>query len=205
MILLTRPLEDSLRLAKEFEEKNISVFIEPMLKIELLDPPAVAVGTYGAVALTSRHAVPALSKLFRGEPSLPIYCVGGKTALRVREAGFQNVIEGGGSGLLMKELIRKTLKTHLSKILYLRGEIVKGKWSRDLQEEGYLIDEMIVYKAHAATTLSPELVDLLKKNQITEIPFYSDRTREIFFSLVRQAGINSDFLEKTFNSFLKKG
>ncbi len=201
MILLTRPLEDSIRLAKELEERGIPAFIEPMLKIELLELPDIRAAEYAAVALTSRHAVPALSKLFERKAAPPIYCVGGNTAARVREAGFLDVIEGGGSAILMKGVIKKTLDTSSTKILYLRGEIVKGKWSHELRKDGYLINEVIVYKAHAATKLSPKLIKLLKQNQITEIPFYSDRTREIFLSLVQEAEIESNFLKKILTHF----
>lgn len=204
MILLTRPLEDSLLLAKIYEEQGRSSFIEPMIFLEALTPPSIDVTSYDGIVLTSKHALPALTALSENqdkEDFPPLYCVGEKTADAAREAGFIRILDGGGSSASMKEAIKASFTPSVGNLLYLRGEIVKGRWCEKLRLQGFKIDEHIVYKAHAAIGLSPALIQLLKEKKITEIPFYSERSKEIFLSLAREAGIKITWISsKNFKS-----
>ena len=93
-VLITRPRERALELARALERRGDTPLIEPLLTIEPVAGVAPELDGVQAIVLTSAHAVPALSGPAK---ALPVFAVGDATAAAARRAGCGAVISAGGA------------------------------------------------------------------------------------------------------------
>lgn len=191
-ILLTRPEDDNERLGARLEALGYAVRKEPLLRILRLDPPLpLDLREVGAVLLTSRYALAALGE--RGAAltpflELPCCVVGERSAAAARAFGFRDVRIGGGKGEDAARLLRDAVPAGTT-VLHIAGEDVAGEGLRLLQEAGLTVRRWTVYRAEAATTLTPATQGMMMRQGIQAALFFSPRTARIFAGLVREQGL----------------
>src|SRR5690606_28894248 len=93
-VLITRPRERALELARELERRGDTALIEPLLAIEPVRGPAPDLAGVQAIVLTSINAVPALDVPAK---ALPVFAVGDVTTEAAREAGCAAVVSARGA------------------------------------------------------------------------------------------------------------
>jgi uroporphyrinogen-III synthase len=135
-ILLTRPAEDGAATARCLSEAGHQAVLVPATMIAATGhtPPDAP---FEAVIVTSgnaiRHLDPDSARHLR---TLPLYCVGEKTATVARQAGFTAITQGPGDGRALVE----RLGAHLSPpahLLYLTGTPRKPHVEADLHARGF--------------------------------------------------------------------
>jgi uroporphyrinogen-III synthase len=186
-VLLTRPRQDSKRIAVELRKLNISSIISPVLCILLNPIEKQKHHHHQAVLLSSKHSIAGLSSL-KIRKSLPIYCVGDATSYAVSDEGFSNVYSASGDINDLTSLVRKSLISTDGSILYLSGLRNKGEVIDDLECLGFEIENRVVYEAKAVQSLNELAIKALAKNEIQGVFLYSPRSAEIFVKMIEKLG-----------------
>ncbi len=188
-VLLTRPKEESERLATLLSAQGIKAVIEPLLTPVPSFAPRPVAGGVRALMLTSANALKAMEARREALADLmkrPVFCVGARTAATARAFGFMDVVAADGDGQALAARLRSALPPAPEPILHLCGFHVAGKAGTILQASGYKIVPWSVYKAVAAPALSQTTRDKLKTGEIEAALFFSPRTAAVFGDLLRQ-------------------
>jgi uroporphyrinogen-III synthase len=125
----------------------------PILTISFLNP-SIDFTHYQGIILTSKQAVLVLKNYSFDWNHLQCICVSEGTAALAREVGAVNVEVGDGYGTSIPSVLKG--KKRDGKWLYLRPKIVASDWVEAAREEGYEIDEAIVYE----TTCNEETANM---------------------------------------------
>jgi len=191
-LLLTRPLEDSRRLADALAASRHEVLIEPLLDIEIL-APALELDGVQAVAVSSRHALAFLAGRADAEAErlrrLPLFAVGGATAEAARAAGFAAVEDADGNATALGRLLAEWLDPSAGAVLHLAGDSVAPALAETLAAAGIALRRATTYRAHEAHALSTVCRAALQAEQLDGATFLSPRTAATFVRLAREAGV----------------
>lgn len=184
IVLITRPLEDALPVARAAEEKGFPVFIEPMMTIRFLDAPLPDLSGFQGLVFTSASGVRAF---VRAAPrrDLPVYAVGRDTAREALESGFETltVADGGVDGLAALA-DGEALARDGRPLLHPSGVHV----AKEARLPGCRVERVPVYEAQAAASLTPRLLELLDAGAVGGALFFSPRAAGIFAGLLESSG-----------------
>ena len=169
-VLLTRPYNDSVDIARDISGMGFEPVIAPLLIIQPI--PHSSVTTPDALVFTSANGVRHLNPTFL---SVPVFTVGDMTAQAAREKGYMNVTSADGAVNDLRAIIPPAFQ----KILYVRGEDVS-------QTPWPSLDDMIVYRAVKVDDFSDNLKKSLSAGTVGAVMFFSSRTAEHFVSLMRK-------------------
>jgi len=180
IIVLTRPYEDSAKMAEKLEEYGVWSFIEPMLEIEQLPDAKDKIkqqnpDDFDAIIVTSRNAMLALA----ANPALqaiPVYCVGEETANLARYGGFSIKHEARDAATLQAYLLDNCMAL---RFLYPSAELVAYDFAAVLPN----ITQVIVYRSQPAQELTKELVSGLERHEFACIAFFSQASAKVFIEL----------------------
>ncbi|MEO0036662.1 MAG: Uroporphyrinogen-III synthase [Pseudomonadota bacterium] len=186
--LVTRPREDAEPVARALAGRGIAVMIEPLLGIEPV--PGVTVDPTGLQGLlvTSANGARALARLLPGR-DLPVWAVGDSSARVARDLGFATVHSAGGDVEDLAALVAAHADPAAGALLHAAGETIAGDLSGRLAERGFAVRRETLYRAVAATALSPDLCQSLRAGAIDFALFFSPRTAATFATLVTDAGL----------------
>lgn len=183
-ILLTRPYEDSLKLAEEVRAIGGEPVICPLLEIESTDTALPDnLDEFDALAFSSANGVRAFVQK-SPKRNFTVFCVGPATALSAAKEGFQYIVEAEGTA----EKLRDVIVRHTPKrVLYVAPEDKAFPLSQILSNSGVLCEEYVLYCAKAVQSLPGDIVHALEQKDIDIALFYSARTAGVFVDLVQQA------------------
>lgn len=187
-ILLTRPFEQSERLAPQLRKNGLDVEICPMMTIHKYDDGSLPDTNFQAIILTSANSL-RFSDLSKYKNDTLIFSVGDKTAKEAQLIGFKNIISAGGNLEKLSDTIKKTLKPQNGSLLYLRGKHVAGPLAEDLRFADFDVFEHIVYEMKAVPALNKNIEQMILNGDIDFIPFYSQRSALIFKELIERANL----------------
>jgi len=182
-ILLTRPEAQSHRFAAGLSEAlapGFCVILSPLLRIEPLDVVLDLRGV-GHLLLTSLNGVRAATRLTVAR-DLPVSCVGKKTALAARKAGFSVRVVAPDSARLIAQL--RARGPVARPYLYLRGQRVAHPIAALLGRAGITAREQVVYAQHDLPLNDAARRVLDGKNRVI-LPLFSPRTAQVFSTEAR--------------------
>jgi uroporphyrinogen-III synthase len=188
-VLITRPREQALELARHLSERGDTPLIEPLLRIEQLPGGAPDLGRVQALIMTSANAAPALGPL--SAQQLPLFAVGDATARAARAAGCGTVIAATGSGADLARLIAGRCRPERGTLLHLSGEDVRPGLAEELAAAGFDLRRQVVYRAVPARALSPATVAALARRQVDAVLLFSPRTAQRFIELIVRHGLRN--------------
>ncbi len=179
VILLTRPLPQSQRFAAQLHARwpDMTVVISPLMVPEYFSPDLPR-RDFGAVILTSETGAEAARRISAAGVSLPrrAFCVGDRTALVAKSAGFQVQSAGGDAD----GLVALILSQHLpGPLLFLRGRDAAGNVEERLNISGTETLSAVVY-AQSRQFLSEQAHQVLQGDAPVILPLFSSRTTLIF-------------------------
>ncbi len=189
-LLLTRPMPESLLLAKLLERRGLQTVISPVMRRIELPPGPVPERGLQAVLLTSAGAVPALVSAGI-DPALTICCAGDATARRARNAGYRSVLSAAGDAADLAELVIRRVRPDAGRLLWLCGEVTRGDLRHRLEAEGYRLEQRVVYRAEAVEELTAAARGALAAGQIDGVLHFSPRSARLLADLLRRAGLAS--------------
>lgn len=143
-VLITRPEEDSARIAQLLEEMGHEPILLPLLTLRFLDGPDVALDGVQAVLATSANGVRALA---RRSPrrDVPVFAVGPQTAKAARDEGFATVQNAKGDA---HALARETLgwaQPGGGALLHVRGADGGSVLAEALAADGFKVLQSVLY------------------------------------------------------------
>ena len=121
----------------------------PSLDVEHRSP-AIAFCKYDSFIITSKQAIKALEN-YENLSLAPAICVSTKTAEAYEKIGGEVLDVGDGYGKSLIAKVRGYDKT--KRWLYLRAQSVASDFVGVLQDQGYAIDEKIVYKSECSQAI----------------------------------------------------
>lgn len=175
-ILITRPLEDSLCLAKKLSRLDHACYIQPVLSVHYYESELPELSH---LIFTSRYGVKAFTCLcpFR---NLFVWCVGEKTALCAREAGFKYIYTAPQNNADSLYALIRSEKIQDVSFVYISGEDVTFDFSKHLSS----CKRIILYDTQPSPFLRPRIKQALQNGKIHFILLYSRKTAEVLQKLI---------------------
>ena len=194
-ILVTRPEIDQHQTIKALETLGVEVLASPVMAIVPLSlsfPDA----SWQALVVTSRNGLRMVAD-DQLEPlkSVPLYCVGKRTADLAAALGFTKVAFVAPNGAELEKQLLSALDPQNGEILYLAGKVRSGRLAEALSAHGFSVRLCEVYESQALTCLSDEVCEAIRTEQLDGILLYSQRSCRLFLSLIEQMGL-SEHLHK---------
>ncbi|MEM8790461.1 MAG: uroporphyrinogen-III synthase [Pseudomonadota bacterium] len=184
LVLLTRPLADSKRVAEIMEADGIPSLIWPLMRITPVEiqnpiPPGI-----DGLLITSAHGIRAFASLNQRR-DLPVLCVGGRTAEIARGLGFGMVLSAEGDAEALARLANGTPCRHF---FYPRGRDVSHDLETMLKPSGKRVSEQVVYAAVPAGDPPAPVASALKSGTVGIVTLWSVRNAKLFAEWVRANG-----------------
>lgn len=179
-ILLTRPLAQSQRFADQIG----GALISPLMRPEFLSP-ALPSGDFAGIVLTSETGAQAAGRISAVGAALPkqAFCVGDRTAVAARAAGFEASSAAGAADDLLAYIVKAV--PAVGRLLLLRGQDSVGDLEQRLVSAGIETVSLIVYR-QIAQSLTGAAVDLLQESRPVILPIFSPRTARLLTAELRR-------------------
>ncbi len=201
MILITRPKNEALLLAKELKAKNFSTFVEPLVSFQYFKKK-INFSKKKIYIVTSLQAVYVLNKYHRSYKEIislgNFVVVGEKVSLSLKSIGVQNIIRTFKTSELLKKYLLKLKQSEL-RLVYLCGSVVNEDFVYDMKISKTKFNKIIIYKTIPLKQLSNRCVSLIKKNRIDILLIYSLYTANILMRLLKKN--NLMYMMKEINVF----
>tara|TARA_E500000178_G_C17030659_1_gene760402 strand:+ start:2615 stop:4474 length:1860 start_codon:yes stop_codon:yes gene_type:complete len=185
-ILVTRPGEDGIFLAKLLNDVGVDSIVDPLMSIQQIYGPQLKLEGVQALLLTSANGVRALVNRSQRR-DIPIYAVGEATATTAKELGFAQVHSADGNVDLLVDLVEKILKPEDGSLLHIAGSSIAGDLIKVLSNRGFQCSREVLYKTNNSRRLLDSTIVDIKQNKIDAVLLYSPRSAEIFVDLIRKA------------------
>jgi uroporphyrinogen-III synthase len=190
-VLITRPETPALALASLLQARGYETAIEPLLTIVSTNIPRPQDKT-DLVMITSGNACGALEQhlgLIDDLFAQPCYCVGPRTAEKVRALGFQNVISTTSDGAELAHFILRQEKP--SSVLHICGQAIESKAATELQKEGWRLIGWPVYAATPVTHLSAMVKTQFENKKLNAVLVFSPRMAQTLKRLLHEAALEA--------------
>lgn len=192
-VLLTRPLDDSRRIAGMLEADGIDSLIWPLTEIRPVAPDSTIPLGIGGLLITSAHGIRAFAALDKRR-DVPVLCVGTRTADVARSLGFALVLSADGDG---EALARLAPGTGIRHFLYPRGRETSHDLAAMLARGGQRVSDMILYEATQTGPPAAPIRSALLSGRVSAVTLWSARNAALFADWVR-----SNASEDLFRSIL---
>ncbi|KAB2698418.1 uroporphyrinogen-III synthase [Brucella haematophila] len=191
-VLLTRPEPAALLTAAKLTDAGFEPVLLPLsrtvsMAFSLPDTRFDALTVTSANAF--RHAGHALP-----QRDMPLFAVGEGTARGAREAGFTDVVDGGGDAVRLAETMRKVLPQG-ARILYLAGRVRQPIFEERVSASGLDMTVCDVYDIETIDYSRDELQRRLGTQPLAAVMLYSGVAAEEFTAAMGR--IAPPFTEKT--------
>ncbi len=175
-VLLTRPREDSLRVAGILEADGIQSLIWPLTEIDFFEQPIDLPSGLDGIVFSSGNAVRAFARC-SDERNLTAFCVGNRTAELAGEAGFLDIRSADGS---FDELVGLIHASKPGSVHYLRGEDVSGDLPGTLIDNGIACTSSVVYRARPSNGPDAKVRRALVEGSLDVVTIWSRRNATLF-------------------------
>lgn len=178
-VLLTRPMNETLRLAQNLRLCGYHLYFQPLLTIHttrVLTQCFENLEGYDFI-FTSRHGVHVFAKhsAFR---QTSVWCVGDQTAKAARDAGFTQVHRSdGGDGASLKACI--LLSDAHRHFIHFSGSDVTMDFEKELPH----CRRVILYETQPSQQVRPSIMRALDNNSIQHILLFSKKSAKALKSL----------------------
>lgn len=193
-VLLTRPVADSLSLARELAERyRIKTMIQPLFTITA--PPGgfslhgLAPASFQALLFTSRHAVTAFTAAYAGWYAVPAFCIGQRTAELATAQGFTTVHSADGDAADLARLVIGQLNPAHGPVLRLTGYDTPDPLSDSLAKAGFPVTRRRAYGVAEIPDFSGETRSALTEGSLDGVLFFSPETARRFVTLVGERNL----------------
>jgi uroporphyrinogen-III synthase len=189
-ILVTRPAEDGVEIARLLADMGHEVLLAPLLSVEIFDGSKLTLDGVQAVLATSANGVRALAARTDAR-DVPIFAVGPQTAEAATRAGFVRVRSSEGDAMALADAVPGWADPKAGALLHAAGEDGNGWLAEALAAKGFSVRREILYRVAAAAHLPDPATRALRENAVQAALFFSPRSAEIFADRVAQAGLST--------------
>lgn len=192
-VLVTRPEPGASEAVRRLEAMGFLPLKLPLQEIRPLTVDAGAIpADVAAVAITSANAIRhAPGEVIRRLKHLPCFAVGASTAAVAADAGFANVIEGGGDAEALAETIIGRRPGR--RVAYLCGKVRRPAFEERLAAEGIRVHAVETYDTIGLGHTVEEVRHLTGRHPIDFVLVYSANAAEALVAMTRKAGLEGLF------------
>ena len=190
-VLITRPEREATALATALTERGHAPVIAPLFRLETLSPPpdfTASLASVQAVLLSSANGARALAET-TPQRSLRIFAVGDTTASTAEGVGFANVTSAEGDGAALARLVRQRLDAKAGPLLHVAGADVAADLGAALEEAGFTVIRVTLYKARETEALPDSARAALEAHALDAATFFSPRGSTVFARLIEGAAL----------------
>lgn len=186
-ILVTRPEADGLAMQAQLSALDITATLAPTLDLKFQDCAGIDLSGTQAVAITSRNALKGIAhnNLIDALAAHDVYAVGAATAEFANSLGLASVTTGPGTAKALAAQIAAERDTNAGAIHHIRGEHVAFDFRSALEDEGFVVEETIAYRAEPTAQFPPAAVAALRENRISGVILMSARSAASFADLLQ--------------------
>ena len=185
-LLITRPKEDAVLLAKQLSKIGIATIQQPVLSVKFVDGPAYDFKNVQALVTTSTNGLRAFVEQY-AQRSLRVLAVGDSSAQEARNFGFSCVESAGGDVNDLVKLVRARLSPANGALIHPAGTKVAGALYNALREDGFDYKRLVLYEAKKIIKFNVKTLNLLDTGNIDGVLLFSPRTAEVFETLLVKA------------------
>lgn len=183
-VLVTRSLPGARSTADAITALGFEPIVEPLIQIE---QKAATIPEHGALAFTSVNGVRTYCELSE-ERSVPVWCVGDRTAQEALNSGFIEVQSAAGNVADLCELLCKTLPRELT-LLHAGNEEARGDLVGALREQGFDAAFVAFYRSVEAEEPGPQTRAWLEGTaEIDCVLFHSPKAARVFSGFTKRFG-----------------
>lgn len=186
LVLLTRPLEDSRRVADLLEPDGIDSLIWPLTRVEPVAAKKPLVDRVDALVVTSQHGIRGFAAQ-SPERLCVVFCVGARTAETARALGFPACFSSDGTA---EDLIRLVKSSGMRRLVYPRGEDVSTDLAGSLRQAGIAVDERILYRAAPSGPPPAPVASALRRGALDIVTIWSARNGALLAGHLAEHGDN---------------
>ncbi|MBF0159665.1 MAG: uroporphyrinogen-III synthase [Magnetococcales bacterium] len=190
-ILITRPRPEADETARQVQLAGGLPWVEPLLKIVPPDDPALlrqALNRWqdydGGLIVTSVNGARALLDGLPAGARPLLWAVGDRTAALLRQAGHRVRVpqQAADAALLAEEIMADGHNQR--RLLWLAAELAQQGLSERLRAAGWVVDQVVAYRAELVTSWPTEVTDALQQGTINAVLLFSSRTAQALIELL---------------------
>ena len=193
MILITRPLLQSLGLQTFFQSHGLSSHVEPLISIVPLTVQWPDVSDYRALITTSAQAIRAMGARYVSA-SIPLWCVGKESARVALDLGYTPIISQRENALSLIEDLKKAYTQEKTRLLYISSAVISVNLHTILNDYLLTCDRVVVYDAIPSSEFSSLTMELFQKNKIKIILLYSQQAAYSFKECFKKSKNDLSFI-----------
>lgn len=182
-ILLTRPLEDSVRIAELLSARGHTALIAPLMEIRFREGPEISLDDIQAVLATSANGVRALARR-SVRRDVPVLAVGPQTAAEAQALGFTEVRNAQGDASALALAVEKWAEPEKGALLHVAGREASAQLARKLTERDFEVRTAVLYDAVPAAALPAEIAQALSDGSLDAAMFFSPRSARVFVECI---------------------
>ena len=180
-ILVTRSEPGASETATRLEAAGFEAVVEPMFSIVAFN---ATLPDFDALAFTSANGVRRFAALSPRRDAA-VFCVGARTAMVAREAGFADVTSAAGDVAVLGDLIAERL-TLGARLLHAGNEDTRGDLAGRLSSSGIVASFVALFRAEPVATPGPALsCHLAGEPAFAAVLVHSPRGGDILAGMIR--------------------
>ncbi len=187
-LLLTRPAQDSARLAETLHAHGIKTTIEPVMDILCLPDVAVDLDGVQGLLVTSANGIRAFAARCERR-DIAVWTVGRGSAEVTRQRGFSSVKSADGDVSSLASRIRNDVDPAAGALLHIAGTHLAGDLGTTLADMGYDYRRVVLYEARARETMTADAREKLGNGDVTGVALYSPRAARLFCDALHREGL----------------
>ena len=180
VLLMTRPQDAAQRFVAALPDRltaGLQVIYAPLISVMSLSK-VINLDGGEAVIFTSANGVLVAAETLSGV-GMPAYCLGQRTTLMARNAGWKAEFCGKNADEFVADLLQRR---PAGKLLHLRGQHSRGNVAERLNAAGLNCREQVIYD-QSLLTLTAEALSALSAPSEVVVPLFSPRTARQFADL----------------------
>jgi uroporphyrinogen-III synthase len=187
-ILITRPQEDAARFAELLRARGHEPLCASLLSVRFFDGPELTFESVSAILATSANGMRAFARRTERR-DLYILAVGPQTADAAHAAGFERVECADGDASTLAEAVLGWVKPEDGVLLHAASADTEGRLKVLLAEEGYTVDEVVLYEVIAVSKLPGIAREALANNALDSAVVFSPRSAMALRDCIQRAGL----------------
>ncbi|MBV9330866.1 MAG: uroporphyrinogen-III synthase, partial [Alphaproteobacteria bacterium] len=157
-VLVTRPQGDAEETAARLIALGHRPALWPLIRIEFLDGPELALDGTAAVLATSANGVRAFARRTR-ERNIELFAIGSRTAEEARAHGFLNTSSADGNSQDLADFVAGRLRSG-SQLVHATSTDGPGTLASALIGRGFRVEVAALYETVGATSVPGEIAAL---------------------------------------------
>jgi uroporphyrinogen-III synthase len=187
-VLLTRPREDSERLAAILCQMGHGAIVSPLMEIRFVAGEPLDLTGVQAILASSANGIRALA-LRTSLRDIPVYAIGPQSAAEARVLGFTSVKDAQRDSVTLAEAVVRWTNPDSGILLHSTGNIHMPNLSVALSTQRFRVRTEILYEAIEMFIFTEEAGALLRVQAIDAVMLFSPRSAKLFSTAVERADL----------------